>query len=72
MIDFSLSAHDKSQGLWLRLQTHLEDRLASARRRNDAPLSEHETASLRGEIVTLKRILALGADRPMTGDDQPL
>jgi hypothetical protein len=66
--DFQLTEHDKAQGLWLRLAAHLADRLADARLRNDAALSEPETAALRGEIRCLKRLLALGADRPMTGD----
>jgi hypothetical protein len=70
--DFELTAHDKAQGLWLRLKAHFEDRLADARKRNDGQLSEAETASLRGEIRVLKRLIALGDDRPMTGDEQPL
>jgi hypothetical protein len=50
----------------------LLDRLSDARRRNDKALSEHETAALRGEIYCLKKLMALGDDRPMTGDgDQP-
>jgi hypothetical protein len=70
VIDFDLSEHDKAQGLWLRLRAHLEDRLAAARVRNDGALSESETAMLRGEIKTLKRIIALGDDRPdLTGMD---
>jgi hypothetical protein len=70
MNDFVLSEHDKSQGLWLRLKAHFEDRLADARQRNDAALSEPETASLRGEIRCLKRLMALGNDRPMTGTEE--
>lgn len=72
MIDFNLSEHDKAQGLWLRLRAHLEARLADARVRNDGAMNDYETASLRGEIRTLKRIIALGDDRPdMTGGEQP-
>lgn len=67
---FTLTEHDKAQGLWRRLEAHLEDRLADARKRNDAALTEPETASLRGEIRCLKRIIALGDDRPMTGDEE--
>ena len=55
MTDFQLTEHDKAQGLWLRLRAHLEDRLADARRRNDAALTEAETAMLRGEIRCLKK-----------------
>jgi hypothetical protein len=67
---FALSEHDKAQGLWLRLKAHFEDRLADTRKRNDAALSEPETAALRGEIRCLKTIIALGNSRPMTGEDE--
>lgn len=66
---FSLTEHDKAQGLWVRLRAHLEYRLDDARRRNDGPLSDYATASLRGEIKTLKRIIALGDARPVIGMD---
>lgn len=69
MNDFQLTEHDKAQGLWVRLKAHLEDRLADARKRNDTLLAEYETAMLRGEIRCLKRIIALGDDRPVTGED---
>lgn len=71
MTDFTLSDNDKVQGLWVRLKAHLEDRLAAARVRNDKLLTESETAVLRGEIRTLKHIIALGDDRPiLTGDEE--
>lgn len=73
MTDFQLTPHEKTQGLWLRLAAHLEDRLALARIRNDGQLHEHATAMLRGEIACLKKLIALGADRPiMTGEDEAL
>lgn len=69
MIEFQLSDYDKSTLLWARLKVHLEERLTEARRRNDAPLTEQETAMLRGEIKSLRRLLALGEDRPpLTGE----
>lgn len=70
---FRLTEYDKAQSLWLRLKAHLDERLAYLRQKNDGFSSEYETASLRGEIRSLKRLIALGDDRPMTGiDDQPL
>lgn len=70
---FSLSEDDRHNPLWLRLRSHLTEELDAARGRNDRPLSETETAAIRGEIRTLKRIVALGDDRPeLTGnEDQP-
>lgn len=67
--EFTLSAHDKAQGLWLRLNAHLEERLTDARVRNDASLTEPETAMLRGEIRCLKKLINLGDDRPVTGEE---
>ena len=69
MTDFQLTPQEQASNIWLRLAGHLNDRLASARVRNDAALSESETAALRGEIKCLKRILALGASRPILTDD---
>lgn len=73
MTEFELTTHDKASSLWLRFCEYLNERLADARRRNDATtLSEHDTAALRGEIRCLKKLLALGDDRPiLTGDEEP-
>lgn len=68
MIDFQLSYSEKSTQLWFRLKQYMEDKLDQARRRNDASLTEQETATIRGEIRCLKSIIALGDDRPVTGD----
>lgn len=67
---FELTEQDKSTGLWVRLKAHLESRLAAARIRNDAVLTEPETAALRGEIKALKALIRLDAVRPMTGDEE--
>ena len=63
MDDFRLSESDKASGLWLRLRSHLEDRLGTARLRNDATLDPSATAAIRGEIKTLKVLIRLDADR---------
>ena len=45
---------------WHALKTYVEEQLQKARLRNDsASLNEIDTASLRGEIKVLKRILDL-------------
>jgi hypothetical protein len=66
MDDFELSSADKASGLWLRLKAHFEDRLASARQRNDdVTLDAAATAANRGEIRLLKALARLDADRPV-------
>ena len=60
MTDFRLTESDKASGLWLRLRAHLEDRIASARLRNDdATLDPAATAAIRGEIKVLKLLMRL-------------
>lgn len=66
---FELSDGEKLNPLWVRLKAHFETRLQSLRIRNDsAKLTEAETASIRGHIQCLKAVIALGDDRPQTGD----
>lgn len=64
---FGLTETDKASATWLRLKTHLQDRLDTARVRNDHGQTEAETAALRGEIKTLKALLSLGEDQPNIG-----
>lgn len=71
MTDFHLSDQEKAQPLWLRLKAHLEDRLAIMRARNDVVQPEDQTAANRGEIACLKKLIALGDDRPVvTGETE--
>lgn len=65
---FDLTDGEKMHPLWLRLKAHLEKQLQSLRERNDRPQAELETATLRGHIKCLRVILALGDDRPQTGE----
>ena len=51
--------------VWLKIQAHFQDRLASMRKRNDNPLSELETATLRGRIAEIKEILSLAEPPPV-------
>lgn len=45
----------------------MTEKLREARGRNDGPLSEMETAMLRGQIKTLKGLIELGDDPPNDG-----
>lgn len=65
---FELSDGEKMHPLWVRLKAHLETQLQSLRERNDRPQTEFETATLRGHIKCLRALIALGDDRPQTGD----
>lgn len=61
---FRLTSAERTSPLWLRLRSHLQERLAKARARNDGALAPDETARLRGRIACLKDLLALEEDRP--------
>ena len=67
MSDFALTDGERHHPLWTRLSAHLTERLRELRGRNDGPLNEIETATLRGQINTLKGIIALGDGPPSDG-----
>jgi len=56
---FELTNEDLRTSLWLKLKEHLETQLQSARKKNDAVQNIDATNILRGEIRSIKRILAL-------------
>jgi hypothetical protein len=62
-----LSPGERMSPLWTRLRVVLLEELDAKRRRNDNPLSEQDTAGLRGEIRMLKAIIGLEDDPPPTG-----
>lgn len=66
---FELSESEKLHPIWLRLKAHLTNKLDILRRRNDGALDPIPTAELRGHIRCLKATIALGDDRPLTGDE---
>lgn len=69
MTNFELTPSEKASNLWQRLKAHFDDRLAAARVRNDDPeLTTFQTATIRGEIKSLKALLRLDVDRPLTGE----
>lgn len=55
-----LDAIETRSAVWLKLQAHLEERLAVLRSKNDGVLTPDETSLLRGRIAQVKEILALG------------
>lgn len=64
-----LTTADRNSALWRKIEEHLQQHLTLLRARNDGPLDEIETASLRGQIKTLKGFLALGDEpEPPTND----
>ena len=67
MSDFALTDGERHHPLWTRHSAHLTERLRELRGRNDGPLNELETATLRGQINCLKGLIALGDDPPIDG-----
>jgi hypothetical protein len=68
-IDFTLTPGDKVSPTWQKLRAHLEDKLKDARGKNDdTKLDAIQTAAIRGQIQTLKSIIALGDTSPVIPD----
>jgi hypothetical protein len=62
--DFALTAGEINSPLWRRLTEHFETQLKNLRGRNDGPLDPEQTAMIRGQIQTLKGLIALGEYEP--------
>lgn len=59
-----LSDYERQSAFWKKLATHMTERLASLRARNDAVRSPEKTNLLRGQIAELKHLLSLADDKP--------
>lgn len=58
--EFALTEAERSHPLWLKLEAHLKARLASKLDALCRPVSEQETARIRGHIEFLKAVIRLG------------
>lgn len=56
--------------LWGRLEEHLNTRLATLRKKNDADLDEKRTARLRGRIQEVNAMLALATGKPFEDTEE--
>lgn len=64
MIDMTLSEAERQSPAWHSMKAKFQARLEKLRQRNDKPMTELETATLRGHIECLKAVLALDAVPP--------
>lgn len=62
--DFTLTDGERHSPVWVRLSAHLNTRLAQLRGKNDGTMPPDETAKIRGQISTLKEVIALGDEPP--------
>jgi len=69
---FELTNIERDSALWKKLNGFFEDRLASARKRNDLLQDIDVTNLLRGEIVAIKKILALNEPVIKTLTERPV
>lgn len=66
IIDNFLTKDERTSPVWQSVRGHLERMLVQKRRLNDNhKLTPVETAMLRGQIETLKAMLALGSEPPV-------
>ena len=62
---FHLTPQDKASAVWPKLVAFMQQQRELLRRKNDGPLSESETAALRGQIRQLSALLDLDKERPI-------
>lgn len=55
----NLQEHEIKSPLWAKLKEHCQNELTILRERNDGPLSDIETARLRGRIAQIRAFLEL-------------
>lgn len=60
-----LDKQDRIDPLWIKLKAEYESRLTQLRTSNDRDMSDTETAKLRGRIAELRRIIDMGAEKPV-------
>lgn len=61
---------DRNSITWRKLKEHFEERLHELRVRNDNDCDPISTARLRGEVASVKYLLALGDQDPATEADE--
>lgn len=64
-----LTKADYHNPTWLKIKEHLNERLNSARAKNDASLDSEATARLRGRISELKYLIDLDQPSPSIDAD---
>lgn len=57
-----LTTLELQSAVWLKLRDHLNETLLSLRTQNDGDLDMIATSRLRGRVLAIKAILALGED----------
>lgn len=66
----TLSDIERHSALWKKINEYLHERMDVARRKNDGDLTEAQTAKIRGQIQTLKELIALGNPSPIEPADE--
>jgi hypothetical protein len=61
---FQLTPQDKASAVWPKLLDFMKQQRETLRRTNDGPLSEMETAGVRGQIKQLSLLIDMDKDRP--------
>jgi hypothetical protein len=67
-----LKQSDIGSATWQRIKQHIEERLNTARLKNDGELDAIQTARLRGQIAELKYLADLDKPDPQMEDDAHL
>lgn len=67
---FHLSSGDLLSPTWIKLKKYMEARINTLHSRNDSDLNPIATARLRGEIASLKNLMAAAMPPSVVADDE--
>jgi len=56
-----LSDSERISACWVKLEKHMKSEIDLLRQRNDADIDAVKTATIRGQILALKKVLSLAA-----------
>ena len=56
----NLSEGERNHPLWLKIESHLKERIGILRAKNDGPLDAVQTATIRGQTAEAKAMIAWG------------
>ena len=56
----NLSEGERNHPLWLKIESHLKERIVILRAKNDGPLDVVQTATIRGQLAEAKAMIAWG------------
>lgn len=68
-MSLELTQGEQKHPLWVKIESHLLERLNILRTQNDSFRPEQETAFLRGQIAEIKRLMQIGHGNTINNEE---